>query len=258
MIDEKADSPTHPTHRCDADRGAQESTPAEVLRRTSPPSPSRPSPGQRNDRLKGEVEPIAELDRRRTICPLVYARDELVRPPRRVQQGKLRPRDPAPQGPDRGHGAPRRPHPRADREDQAPSRVASSDHRDQALPRATSSSRCASSPTDASPRTSSSSSRRPPAWATSWAPPGGPPPWRCTRSRRCSSTPASPRKARRSHGVRAKGEQRHHQGRPLRELRGHRRRALPRQGPVRVLVTIFGRQAPIDLEEWQIAKAEES
>jgi hypothetical protein len=26
---------------------------------------------------------------------------------------------------------------------------------------------------------------------------------------------------------------------------------------VRVLVTIFGRQAPIELEEWQIAKADE-
>ncbi len=32
---------------------------------------------------------------------------------------------------------------------------------------------------------------------------------------------------------------------------------LPDKGLVRVLVTIFGRQAPIELEEWQIAKAEE-
>jgi transcriptional antiterminator NusG len=30
----------------------------------------------------------------------------------------------------------------------------------------------------------------------------------------------------------------------------------PEKGRVRVLVTIFGRQAPIDLEEWQIGKAE--
>jgi transcriptional antiterminator NusG len=30
---------------------------------------------------------------------------------------------------------------------------------------------------------------------------------------------------------------------------------LPEKGLVRVLVTIFGRQAPIELEEWQIAKA---
>lgn len=32
---------------------------------------------------------------------------------------------------------------------------------------------------------------------------------------------------------------------------------FPEKGQVRVLVTIFGRQAPIDLDEWQIAKAEE-
>ena len=32
---------------------------------------------------------------------------------------------------------------------------------------------------------------------------------------------------------------------------------IPEKGLVRVLVTIFGRQAPIELEEWQIAKAEE-
>ena len=31
---------------------------------------------------------------------------------------------------------------------------------------------------------------------------------------------------------------------------------LPEKGLVRVLVTIFGRQAPIELEEWQIGKAE--
>lgn len=33
---------------------------------------------------------------------------------------------------------------------------------------------------------------------------------------------------------------------------------FPEKGQVRVLVTIFGRQAPVDLEEWQIAKAEEA
>jgi len=32
---------------------------------------------------------------------------------------------------------------------------------------------------------------------------------------------------------------------------------LPEKGLVRVLVTIFGRQAPIELEEWQLAKTEE-
>jgi transcription termination/antitermination protein NusG len=31
---------------------------------------------------------------------------------------------------------------------------------------------------------------------------------------------------------------------------------MPEKGMVRVLVTIFGRQAPIDLEEWQISKSE--
>jgi transcriptional antiterminator NusG len=31
---------------------------------------------------------------------------------------------------------------------------------------------------------------------------------------------------------------------------------LPEKGLVRVLVTIFGRQAPIELEEWQLAKAD--
>jgi transcriptional antiterminator NusG len=33
---------------------------------------------------------------------------------------------------------------------------------------------------------------------------------------------------------------------------------LPEKGLVRVLVTIFGRQAPIELEEWQIAKQDEA
>ena len=33
---------------------------------------------------------------------------------------------------------------------------------------------------------------------------------------------------------------------------------LPEKGLVRVLVTIFGRQAPIELEEWQIAKTDEA
>lgn len=32
---------------------------------------------------------------------------------------------------------------------------------------------------------------------------------------------------------------------------------LPEKGQVRVLVTIFGRQAPIEIEEWQIAKVDE-
>jgi len=33
---------------------------------------------------------------------------------------------------------------------------------------------------------------------------------------------------------------------------------FPEKGIVRVLVSIFGRQAPVDLEEWQISKAEDS
>jgi transcription antitermination factor NusG len=31
---------------------------------------------------------------------------------------------------------------------------------------------------------------------------------------------------------------------------------LPDKGLVRVLVTIFGRQAPVELEEWQIGKTD--
>ena len=31
---------------------------------------------------------------------------------------------------------------------------------------------------------------------------------------------------------------------------------LPEKGLVRVLVTIFGRQAPVELQEWQLAKPE--
>ena len=33
---------------------------------------------------------------------------------------------------------------------------------------------------------------------------------------------------------------------------------FPEKGTVRVLVTIFGRQAPVELEEWQIAKADDN
>ncbi len=33
---------------------------------------------------------------------------------------------------------------------------------------------------------------------------------------------------------------------------------IPEKGMVRVLVTIFGRQAPIEIEEWLIGKADEA
>ncbi|MFI4873302.1 MAG: transcription termination/antitermination protein NusG, partial [Phycisphaerales bacterium JB061] len=33
---------------------------------------------------------------------------------------------------------------------------------------------------------------------------------------------------------------------------------LPEKGLVRVLVTIFGRQAPVELEEWQIVKTSDA
>jgi hypothetical protein len=46
-----------------------------------------------------------------------------------------RPRDAAPQGPDREHDPPGRPHPGADREDQDHQERQAEDHRDQALPR---------------------------------------------------------------------------------------------------------------------------
>lgn len=43
---------------------------------------------------------------------------------------------------------------------------------------------------------------------------------------------------------------------PFQNYEGTVDELLPEKGLVRVLVTIFGRQAPIELEEWQIGKAE--
>jgi len=43
---------------------------------------------------------------------------------------------------------------------------------------------------------------------------------------------------------------------PFQSYEGTVDEVLPEKGLVRVLVTIFGRQAPIELEEWQIGKAE--
>ena len=78
------------------------------------------------------------------------------------------------------------------------------------------------------------------------------------RWRRCSTTPRCPKRTptvRMEFVLRAttspsrKG--------PSRTTRAPWTRCCPRSGLVRVLVTIFGRQAPIELEYWQIAKAEE-
>ena len=44
---------------------------------------------------------------------------------------------------------------------------------------------------------------------------------------------------------------------PFENYEGTVDEVLPEKGRVRVLVTIFGRQAPIDLEYWQIAKVTE-
>jgi len=44
---------------------------------------------------------------------------------------------------------------------------------------------------------------------------------------------------------------------PFQSYEGTVDEVMPEKGLVRVLVTIFGRQAPIELEEWQIGKAEE-
>jgi len=44
---------------------------------------------------------------------------------------------------------------------------------------------------------------------------------------------------------------------PFQGYEGTIEELFPEKGLVRVLVTIFGRQAPIELEEWQIAKADE-
>ena len=43
---------------------------------------------------------------------------------------------------------------------------------------------------------------------------------------------------------------------PFQNYEGTVEETLPEKGLVRVLVTIFGRQAPVELEYWQIAKAE--
>lgn len=45
---------------------------------------------------------------------------------------------------------------------------------------------------------------------------------------------------------------------PFQSYEGTVDEVLPEKGLVRVLVTIFGRQAPIELEEWQIGKADET
>ena len=45
---------------------------------------------------------------------------------------------------------------------------------------------------------------------------------------------------------------------PFQNYEGTVDELLPEKGLVRVLVTIFGRQAPIELEEWQIGKADET
>lgn len=44
---------------------------------------------------------------------------------------------------------------------------------------------------------------------------------------------------------------------PFQSYEGTVDELIPEKGLVRVLVTIFGRQAPIELEEWQIGKTEE-
>jgi transcriptional antiterminator NusG len=45
---------------------------------------------------------------------------------------------------------------------------------------------------------------------------------------------------------------------PFQSYEGTVDELLPDKGKVRVLVTIFGRQAPVELEEWQIGKADET
>lgn len=45
---------------------------------------------------------------------------------------------------------------------------------------------------------------------------------------------------------------------PFQNYEGTVDELLPEKGLVRVLVTIFGRQAPIELEEWQLGKMEEA
>ncbi|MEM9084039.1 MAG: transcription termination/antitermination protein NusG [Planctomycetota bacterium] len=54
-----------------------------------------------------------------------------------------------------------------------------------------------------------------------------------------------------------KGEQVMIKEGPFQEYEGTVDELLPEKGLVRVLVTIFGRQAPIELEEWQISKLDD-
>lgn len=55
-----------------------------------------------------------------------------------------------------------------------------------------------------------------------------------------------------------KGEHVQIKGGPFEGYEGSVDELVPEKGLVRVLVTIFGRQAPIELEEWQIAKIDEA
>ena len=47
------------------------------------------------------------------------------------------------------------------------------------------------------------------------------------------------------------------EGHPFQGYEGTVDELLPDKGKVRVLVTIFGRQAPVEIEEWLLAKADE-
>jgi len=55
-----------------------------------------------------------------------------------------------------------------------------------------------------------------------------------------------------------KGEQVRIKEGPFQDYEGTVDELLPDKGLVRVLVTIFGRQAPIELEEWQISKLDDA
>ena len=244
-------------------------TPADVP--SQRPVEAEPAPGRRRseDETKTAPAELARRDHRRwkvrstppPTCPPIREGMDWFVLARGVEQGELRPGHAAPQGADRGAQRPaRRPHHGADREDQDPQGRQDQDHRDEALPglrlrgdaardrRAHPAGRLLPDQGDDRRRRlrrHRRAARRP---------------WRSTRSRRCSSTRGVPEEMpSKSRWSSSRATHVTHQRRaPSRTTRARWTKMHPGQGArARARVTIFGRQAPIELEYWQIAKATE-
>ena len=176
----------------------------------------------------------------------VSARVGLVRAPG-CSNKESRSRDASEEGPDRGHGASGRSNHGSDREDPV----------DQGRQERVTETKLypgyvfveMSLESDGRiPRTCSSSSRRPPASATSSAPRGVL--RRClpVKWRRCSSTRGSPTRKPTVEMEFESGDAVTIKEGPFENYEGTVDEVLPDKGLVRVLVTIFGRQAPVELE----------